>query len=238
MLIAVFDFETTGLDRLQDRVLEVGALLYTTTQKRVMMAEQFFVDNDVAIPAEATDCNRIKKPMIDKFGLTSPDGLARLQNYFDMADTIAGKNILEFDMLFYHNWCIREQQEQITKPMIDIETDLPGVVSKKLGYMAADDGFLNPFPHAALPDAWTTLRLIENRLEKPGLDAIMVRAASPRVTVKAHVSYDDNHKAKKRGYKWNSDRKVWYKNMKEMDLELEGKEAPFNIERIEWIPTH
>lgn len=238
MLIAVFDFETTGLDRLQDRVLEVGVLLYTTTQKRVMMAEQFFVDNEISVPAEASAVNHIKKGMVDKFGLSTPDGLSKLQNYFDMAETIAGKNIIDFDIPFYESWCFREKQDVITKPVIDIETDLPGTVAKKLGYMAADDGFLNPFPHAALPDAWTTLRLIENRLEKPGLEAIMERAASPRVTIKAHVDFDHNYLAKKRCYSWNSDRKVWFKNVKEMDLELEGKEAPFDISRIEPLPTH
>jgi DNA polymerase III epsilon subunit-like protein len=241
MLIAVFDFETTGLDRLQDRVLEVGALLYSTGHKRVLMAEDFLIDNEVPIPAEATEVNHIKKGMTDKFGLVPNDGLLRLQNYFDQADTIAGKNIIDFDIPFYENWCLREGEEVIKKPTIDIETDLPGTKSKHLGYMAADDGFLNPFPHAALPDAWTTLRLIESKIEKlgkDGLELIMQRAASPRVTIKAHVSFDDNYKAKKRGYAWNSDRKVWFKNIKLMDLELEGKEAPFDISQIEPIPTH
>jgi DNA polymerase III epsilon subunit-like protein len=223
---------------LQDRVLEVGALLYTTGLKRVVMAEDMLVDNEMPIPAEASEINHIVRKATDKFGLTSPDALSRLQNYFDMADTIAGKNIIDFDIPFYENWCLREKQDVIKKPMIDIETDLPGTKRNKLGYMAADDGFLNPFPHAALPDAWTTLKLIENKIEKVGLDAITARAASPRVTVQAIVKFETNHQAKKRGYAWSSDRRVWYKIIKEMDLESESKEAPFDIQKIEPIPTH
>jgi DNA polymerase III alpha subunit (gram-positive type) len=233
MLIAVFDFETTGLDRNQDHVIEVGALLYTTGHKRVVMAEDFLVDQEVPVPKEASNVNKINNPMIDKFGLTSPDGLSRLQNYFDMAEVVVGKNIIDFDLPFYRNWCLREKAEPIERPTIDIETDLIGVENKKLCYMAADDGFLNPFPHAALPDSWTTLRLLENNIEKHGLEKIMQRAASPRVYLQAMVTFDTNYQAKQRKYQWNSDRKVWFKTVKESDVELEAKDAPFDIKRIE-----
>lgn len=250
MLIAVFDFETTGLDRLQDRVLEVGMLLYSTGLKRVVMAEDALVDNEIPIPAEASRINHIVRKATDKFGLTSADALSRLQNYFDLADTIAGKNIVEFDIPFYENWCLREGQEVIKKPLIDIELDLPGTKKNSLTNMAAEDGFINPFPHAALPDAWTTLRLITNKIDqiglekyraeidKLGLERIVKRSESPRVTMQAMVDFDHNYLAKQRGYGWNGDRKVWFKNMKEEDLELEGKEAPFDIKRIEPISTH
>jgi DNA polymerase III subunit epsilon len=235
MLIAVFDFETTGIDRNQDRILEVGVLLYTTGHKRVVMAEQLLVDNEVPVPQEASEVNKINKPMVDKFGLTTKDALFKLQNYFDMAEVVAGKNIVDFDLPFYNNWCLREKEEPIVKQTLDIETDLIGVESKHLGYMAADDGFLNPFPHAALPDCWTTLKLIQSNVEKHGLEKIMERAAFPRVYLQALVTFDTNYLAKKRKYAWHSDRKVWWKVVKESDVEVEAKEAPFDIKRIERV---
>jgi DNA polymerase III alpha subunit (gram-positive type) len=238
MLIAFFDFETTGLDLNQDRPTEYGALLYTTSFNRVVMAEQFLVESDIPVTPKITELTKINKPMIGKFGLESADALSRLQNYFDMADSIAGKNIFRFDMPMYRNWCLREKEEPVEKLLIDIETDLPGVECKHLGYMAADAGFLNPFPHAALPDAWTSLRLFQESVEKVGLDKIVERAKSPRVYLKAHVSFDKNRLAKDRKYSWHSDRKVWYKIVKEMDVELEGKEAPFDISRIEPVPQN
>jgi DNA polymerase III subunit epsilon len=234
MLIAFFDFETTGLDVNQDRPTEVGVLLYTTTFKRVVMAEQFFVDNEMPITPKITELTKINKPMLDKFGLESKDALSRLQNYFDMADAVAGQNIFQFDMPFYRNWCIRESEEPIEKLIIDTRTDLPGVEAKHLGYMAADAGFLNPFPHAALPDAWTCLRLFEGS----DLEKVLERAKSPRVYLKAHVSFDNNQLAKDRKYGWHPGRKVWYKIVKELDVELEGKEAPFDISRIEPLPQN
>lgn len=238
MLITFFDFETTGLDRAQDRVIEVGAILYSTTQKRVLMAEDFLVDNEVPISAEISGITGIKKGMIDKFGLVSTDALARLQNYFDLGEAVCGANIIEFDLPFYVNWCIRENQEPIAKLPIDIKTDLINTEAKHLGYMAADAGFLNPFPHGALPDAWTVLRLVEKNAEKYTIDAIVERAKSPRVYLQAMVSFDDNYKAKARKYKWDADRKVWYTCIKELDLQAEAAAAPFDVKRIDPIPFH
>jgi len=238
MLIAAFDFETTGLDRNQDRVTEVGAILYTTTFKRVVMAESFFVDNECPISKIITEKTKINKPMIDKFGLTPADGLARLQNYFDMSEAILGKNIIDFDLPFYHNWCLQEKEEPIERLAIDLETDLIDVESKHLGYMAADDGFLNPFPHAALADSWTALRLFERNAEKYGLDKIVERAKSPRVYLKALVSFETNYLAKERKYRWHPERKVWYRIFKGPEVDIEANEAPFDVERIEPISTH
>jgi DNA polymerase-3 subunit epsilon len=232
MLIAFFDFESTGTDVAQDRVTEVGALLYTTTFKRVVMAEQFLVEGDVAITPKITDLTKINKPMVDKFGLTSADALSRLQNYFDMSEAIGGMNITDFDIPVYKNWCLRENEEPIEKLIIDTMTDLPGVVTRSLPYMAADAGFLNPFPHAALPDAWTALRLVEGH----DIEKVLERARSPRVYLKAHVTLDTNYMAKDRKYRWTPERKMWYKVVKEVDVELEGKEATFDISRTEPVP--
>jgi len=238
MLIAFFDFETTGLDRNQDRVTEVGAILYTTGYKRVVMAESFFVDSEMPIPKIVTEKTKITNGMIEKFGLTSPDALAKLQNYFDMAEAISGKNIIEFDNPFYENWCLREKEEPIRKQYIDLETDLIDVEPKHLGYMAADAGFLNPFPHAALADAWTALRLFELNMDKYGLEKVIERAKSPRVCLQAKVTFDTNYQAKERKYRWEPDRKVWYKICKEPDVAIEAKEAPFDVAKIDMIPTH
>src|SRR5208282_2964316 len=75
MLIAFFDFETTGVDVNQDRVTEVGALLYTTGYQRVVMAEQFLVEVDRPIVPKVTELTKIRKPLCDKFGLVANDAL-------------------------------------------------------------------------------------------------------------------------------------------------------------------
>ncbi len=234
MLIAFFDFETTGTDVNQDRVIEYGVALYTTTHKRVVMAEQFLVEEEVEITPKITEITKIKKPMLGKFGLDSAEALRRLQNYFDMAEAVAGMNIVEFDIPMYRNWCARVKEEPIERLVIDAKTDFPKNEFKKLPYMCADAGFLNPFPHAALPDAWSVLRLFEDNDE----EKVIERAKAPRVYLKAHVTFDTNYLAKERKYGWHPGSKVWYKVVKEMDVETEGKEAPFDISRIAEPPRN
>lgn len=229
MLITALDFETTGLDVNQDHIIEVGAILYTTGRKHPLMTDGFLVDHEIDIPKRITEITGITRGMLDKFGLESAHALDRLQNILDMSDAIIGQNILDFDLPFYRNWCLREKVEPIERLVIDTKTDLPGVEAKHLGYMAADAGFLNPFPHQAVADCQTVLKLAGMH----DFEKIVERAKSPRVYLQAMVTFDTNYQAKERKYAWNSDRKVWYKVFKELDVERESKEAPFDVKRIE-----
>lgn len=234
MLLLSLDFETTGLDKNSDRVIEVGAVLYSTTQGQQLMTQGFLVDHEVPISAEITKITGIKKGMIDRFGLSSKTGLTMLLNMVDMCEAIIGQNIVDFDMEFLNNWVLREKEILAPRLIIDTKTDLPGAESKHLGYMAADHGFLNPFPHRAVSDCMTVLKLVSFY----DIDQVVARAKSPRVYLAAGVDYNNNDLAKKRGYRWNKDRKVWWKVIKEMELEMETKEAPFDVARIEPVPFH
>lgn len=229
MLIAALDFETTGTDTNQDHIIEVGAVLYTTGRNHPLMTDGYLVDHEIDIPKKITEITGISRGMIDKFGLESAHALDRLQNILDMAEAIVGMNITDFDLPIYRNWCLREKVEPIERLVIDTMTDLPGVEPKHLGYMAADAGFLNPFPHQAVADCQTVLKLIGMH----DFDKVVERAKSPRVYLQALVTFDTNYLAKERKYRWNPDRKVWHKVVKELDVEREAKEAPFDIKRIE-----
>jgi DNA polymerase III alpha subunit (gram-positive type) len=235
MILAAFDFETTSLDTDQAKVVEYGVLLYTTTYKRVVMAESYVVDNEEKVPSETTRITKLNTPIAQHFGLTSKDALSRIQNFFDMAEAVVGKNITDYDLPVYKNWCLREHEEPIEKLTIDIDTDLPGVENNKLAYMCAEAGFLNPFPHAALADAWSSLRLVEIQ---PDFEKVLERAKSPRTYIQAFVDFDNNHLAKERKFRWYPQGKVWYKIIKEIDIEDVAKEAPFDIKRIPPVPRH
>lgn len=234
MLLLSLDFETSGLDRNSDRVIEVGAILYSTTQGQQLMTQGYLVDHEIPVSAEITEVTGIKKGMIDKFGLSSKTALSTLLNMVDMCEAIVGKNLLNFDMLFLENWVLREKEILVPRLVIDIETDLPGVKSEKLSYTAANHGFLNLFPHSAVADCQTVLKLVSMH----NLDEIVARAKSPRVTIAADVDYDTNHLAKKRGYRWQPEQKTWYKVIKEMDLDTEVKAAQFNVKRIAPIDVY
>jgi DNA polymerase-3 subunit epsilon len=234
MLLCSIDFETTGLDFNTDRVTEVGAVLYSTTRNRQLMTKGYLVDNEIPVSAEITDITGISTPMIDKFGLSSRTALDDLLNMIDMSEAVIGQNITDFDWPFLKSWCLREKQDLPDRLVIDTRMDLPGVESKHLGYMCADAGFLNPFPHCAISDALSVIRLVSDH----DIDAVLARANSPRVTLVADVDYDHKHLAKKHKYMWKDERKVWFKNLKELDVNDEVKNVPFNVAKVDWIPFH
>src|SRR5260370_10158325 len=138
MLLLSLDFETSGLDRNSDRIIEVGAILYSTTQGQQLMTQGYFVDHEIPIPADITEITGSKKGMHDKVGLSSKRALSTLLNMIDLSEAIVGKNLLNFDMMFLENWVLREKEILPKRLVIDIETDLPGVKSEKLSYTAAN----------------------------------------------------------------------------------------------------
>ena len=92
--------------------------------------------------------------------------------------------------------------------------------------MAADHGFLNPFPHNAVADALTVLKIVALY----DIDEIVKRAKEPVLVVRAHQKFDDNHLAKKLkfGFKANLG-KAWLKVIKQSDLPQLTKDAAFDI---------
>jgi DNA polymerase III epsilon subunit-like protein len=229
MIIASLDFETDSLDAAQGRVTEVGCVLYSTGAGRILSTDGYLINNEIPISAEITKITGIHKNMIDLVGMGPKAGLQRLLNLIDIADTIVGQNVIDFDLHFLENWCTREKEDfPKDRLVIDTYTDLPGVEGKHLGYQAADHGFLNLFPHGAVTDCLTVVKLISMH----NFEEILVRAQSPRVTIQALVNYDNNALAKARKYRWDPASKVWYKVVKEMDLDQEAKDAPFDIKRI------
>lgn len=241
MIILSLDFETTGLDRNADRVTEVGAVLYSTNHQQTLMSKAYLVDNEVSITKEITALTGISKNMIDKFGLHSKTALADLLYMVSECEAIVGQNILDFDMPFLENWCSRESETLPPRLVIDTKLDLPGVESKHLGYMAADEGFVNPFPHRALSDCLTVLKLIslhDGKRKPTTFEDILARARSSRLTIAANVTKANNDQARKRGFRWSPERTVWHKTIREIDLDRIVKEAPFDICKIEPIPFH
>jgi DNA polymerase III epsilon subunit-like protein len=237
MILGVLDFETTSSDVLQARVTEVGQILYTTGQQRVLESTSVLVAADQPISKEIEDITGISNAAIKKFGYDDQDTFQNLLEFLKKCDAVAGHNINQFDWEILKLWAGRYRA--ILPPMLLIDTmwDLPGVQGRKLQHMAADDGFLNLMPHCALADCQTTLKLITNRMAS--LDKIIERAKSPIVILQSCQDRDHNDQAKDRHAEWNkiggsfhwNDQPghIWWKAVKEMDVEAIAKVAPFQV---------
>ena len=234
MILLSFDVETTGLDPLKDEVTEVGAVLWSTGKNRAMETASYFVKTTRPISEEITKLTGISQIMIDKFGYESQDAFDKLQDMIQQADAYVGQNVVRFDKRFYEQWAKRLGAAPIEKLWIDTRTDLPGVESKSLSYMACDAGFVNPFPHNAVSDCLTVLRLVS--MHK--IEDVVARAKSPVVILKADVSYETNDLAKQRKYRWApAPHKMWWKDIKEIELADEIANAPFNVSIVKDVPV-
>jgi DNA polymerase-3 subunit epsilon len=231
-VIMSFDVETTGLNVETDRVIEVGAILFSTAQKKCLESQGYLVKSDKPISDEITKITGITQSAVDRFGYESGDALDTVLDMAAQADAFIGQNVIRFDKRMLESWVKRENRKMPDKLWVDTRTDLLLTEGKHLGYMAADNNFLNLFPHSALSDCQTVLKL----LDREDIDKVIERAKSPTVVLIAHQKREENDKAKKLKFRWQPDLKVWWLTAKQMDVDKIVGEAPFNISITTEIP--
>lgn len=225
MILFAFDLETTGLNFINDRPIEVGAVLYSTGQRKCLESDGFLVQSDIPVSKLITELTGITQQAVDKFGWNTGEALEKVLFYLDCCDAVIGHNAKRFDKNMLESWAAREKIDITEKLWIDTYTDLPNARPGTLTHMAADAGFVNLFPHSALADCQTVLKLVESY----NFEEVLQRAKSPTIAVRAHQDRSNNDAAKKLKFRWEPQRKIWYKMIKEMDLDELTQSAPFDI---------
>jgi DNA polymerase-3 subunit epsilon len=230
MRLLGLDFETTGLDPVEDYVTEVGAVLWDTTRKGPISIDSYFVKHDgIELTEEITKITGIQQADLNEFGIESSVALTRLQDQVQLADVVVAHNGELFDKKFYYEWNKRFYSSPVEKIWIDTQNDIDypeEIQSRKLTYLAAEHGFLNPFAHRAVFDVLTMLKVLENY----NIDEALYSAQQPTVTLQALVSYDDREKAKERRFRWDAQAKMWVRSIKQHKIERE--QFPFKTRVI------
>lgn len=239
------DFETTGFDTANDRVTEVGIILWDVELKRSLLIESTFL-NDDGIRAKCTPetnammerVSGVTPAMLEEFGKNPKE-------VFELVDQLCIKHKV--------NYIVAHNGENYDKPLlmaelsrhdatapflrslpwIDTRTDLPHTVepdSRKLKHLALDAGFINPMPHRAVFDVATMLRILSTF----DFSSVVTYSKIPFVTVQAIVAYEDRQKAKDKRYSWEkigekTYPKKWVKQVKEDQLAKEQAECPFKV---------
>ncbi len=205
--ILAIDLETTGLDAKADLIIEVGAAVWDTDRKAVLATRSTFISG-VAVKPEITAITGITQADIDEWGQPLDNVLAMLDGLGHGVDYYAGHNARAFDRLFLGD-------RIVDRPWLDTMTDLPlpeGMKARALSHLAAEHGFLNPFPHRALFDALTSLRL----LACYPIEEVVRYALAPTVTLAAYgLPFERKDEAKSAGFQWDAARKVWTKTVKD-----------------------
>jgi DNA polymerase III subunit epsilon len=242
------DIETTGLDHANDHVTEIAWVIKDIGDPKPLEVQSHFV----LPPDGMLDSSEYLKPNIQqltKIKMTHLQNGKSLEDIFRWlsdalhthdVDFVVAHNGENFDKPFLQAKAQDFSPEQVTKvftrPWLDTSVDCvypEDCRYTNLMYVAAYFGFINPFPHSALFDVMTMLKVLEQ------FDVLKVseRAKHPWVVVKAQVDYDRRELAKARRYYWETFGaekypKQWVKKIKECDLEKERTEAPFEVVKI------
>jgi len=238
MLVLGLDFESTGLDVANDRIIEVGAVLWDTERSSPLCIYNELVAPGVPITDEITKITGITNGDLSRFGVPSIDALTVLATYAGMAHYIVAHNGTMFDQPLLKAELARVAVPWPDKPWIDTSVDIPfpdDLQVRKLSYLAAEHGFLNPFSHRAFADVLTMLKI----MSMYDFEAVKAMQASASVTAVAALKKPwedtapegkkDVDLARARGYRWNTGAKVWQKILKACHVDKEVAAAPFKI---------
>ncbi|GAA0298389.1 hypothetical protein GCM10009128_16510 [Psychrosphaera haliotis] len=229
MYVLGIDLETTGLSFEEDEIIEIGAVVWDIdSNKPAAMLNHLVVQPD-KLPLSKTIVNitGITDTDLTEFGLEEKYALMEFLKLAEKCQYIVAHNGNHFDKPFIEK-ALSRYSMNINLPWIDTMFDVPFKSrTKKLTYLAAEHNFLNPFAHRALFDVLTMLKVCSDY----DWQEIIERAQSPQVKVIAKVSKEDRQLAKDQGFRWDSKNYVWFKEMKECDLNKSSWEFSFDVER-------
>jgi DNA polymerase III alpha subunit (gram-positive type) len=214
MIVVGLDLEATGLDKVKDRPIEAGVALWTTKFNRGLDSRSLLIMSDgVPVTPEITEITGITQSMVDNFGYQPEEAYDEIIYFVDRADAIVAFNGRRFDIPMCESWATRLQKQFPEKLLIDPFTDLPKMRGQELITMCAKMGIYYD-PHEAGADVGAMLRL----MAKFEFTDVLERAKSDIVVVQSKQDYSNNKAAKKHKFRWNPDHKIWWKAVKEIDL--------------------
>lgn len=243
------DFETTGFDTAEDRITEIGAVLWDVERKLPLFTHGLYLwDSGIEKKCTPEVCQMmervcgIRRETLEEFGIDPASALRGLGGICEkhQVEYIVAHNGENFDKPMLTSELSRHgvsSSRIASLPWLDTRFDIPFAEepdSRKLKHLALDCGFINPFAHRAVFDVLTMMRVLSNY----NLEDVIAYSRVPWITVRALVNYDDRQKAKEQRYSWEKigDKtfpKFWVKRIKENQLAQEQEKCSFKIVRIE-----
>ena len=232
MKILGIDLETTGLNTKEDLIIEAGAVLWDTDLGTpVKIYSELVYNLKKVISPEITEITGITDDMVFEYGKSAPIVLEELEELAGMADYVVAHNGNDFDKPMLMSNLARFSgiggQSNFDRIWLDTKWDIvypKHIKNRSLITLAAEHGFLNPFPHRAVTDVLTTLRIMSCY----DIHKIIERSSYPEIDIIADVSYQDRALAKEAKFYWNGEEKLWFTRLKECDVEEKSKEWKFN----------
>lgn len=211
----ILDTETTGLDPIKDRCIEVGCILYDLERGALIASYSSLMQSK---SNEAVGINRIDPALLTE---ARPPSLV----WGDVADYILSADVIlahraEFDRSF------TPPEIAKLKPWVCMKfhVEWPGAANgEHLVHLALhfDVGVVSA--HRAMTDCDILARILTRVHETSGYGMSLVRlierAMRPRVKVVSTAPFSEKDRVKAAGFAWNPDKKEWWKDVPEEELE-------------------
>ena len=212
--LLILDTETTGLDPEQHHCIEVGAVLFDVPHRAVLSQVSFL------LPCESNDAEAINGIAAPVSRLPQPwqSGLACFEALLESADVVLAHNAA-----FDRQWFGHGPLPGINKPWLCSMEDLRWPAERQLrpNPSVRDLALAYGVPvwaaHRALTDCIYLAQVFERCAE---LEQLVAEGLEPRRLYRARVSYEERHRAREAGFRWNDPVSgAWTRRLSQREVE-------------------
>jgi len=221
--ILILDTETSSLDPSTGQLLEVATALWSVEHRSLVKARSWILR---ATSNEAEAVNGIPTALVSNHPHATDMKMTEswVLGWAKEADAIVAHG--DFD----RKWFGEQIQSCVWIDSCD-DIEWPRAsTSRSLVSLALAHGVGVSHAHRALSDVMTLVQLFERAAEMTDVAAMLAKAARPKKSYRAIVSYDTNALAKQAGFRWDPDRKIWHRRIAVEDVAT--KEWPFKLEEV------
>lgn len=221
---AIIDVETTGTNLTSDKIIELGIVVFeycpeTGQVYRVLETYDALEDPGIPIPPESTAIHGITDDMVKD---------ARIN------DSEVDRLITDVSLVIAHNAAFDRGFVEARLPFFQTKawmcsyTQMPwkseGFSASGLEFLSYKCGF-HFNGHRASTDCHALLEILQSELPISKIKALkMLLDSANRSNIKLwaiNSPFDTKDKLKARGYRWNAERKTWFKTITDDSLDLE-----------------
>ena len=213
--LLILDTETTGLDPAEHRCIEVGAVLFHVPQRAVLSQISFL------LPCQSNPAQAINGIAAEVSRLPQPwqPALACFEAMVEAAEVVVAHNA-GFD----RQWFGHGPLPAITKPWLCSMEDLRWPAERQLRAtpsvrdLALAYGVPVWAAHRALTDCIYLAQVFERCAD---LEQLLEAGLAPRRLYRARLSYEERHKAREAGFRWNEPISgAWSRRLSEQEASL------------------
>ena len=229
--VCFLDLETTGLDKIDDKIIELALKLVAIDRNNgellgVIAEYQSFHDPNELIDEKITLINGINNEMVQGCSIDWDE----VNNLISTADIILAHNA-SFDRAFMDRYLSLSTEKIWSCSISDIDWLKRGFTSNKQELLCFWHGFYYD-SHRAMFDVDALIGLLthESYKENKPMIELIENAGKPYYKLLAIDSpYDTKDKLKANDYNWDPERRSWWKRLQLEEIETEQNWLTENI---------